>query len=684
MSKRPIAILLGCVMSLSAAGAWGASDIGKYGYQPTSNNLLNILFTNYGSWGIGYTSSAYPNFAYPAGSQYDHMVRGGIWIGAKVFCDTCPAGTPPQLVVSFGSQDQNGNSATPTSEFTPLPTKDLLEERSTLNGSKFFNRNAVSEQDLIARFRDVPGKKVGDEPHVPLNVNVTESIYSWAFSFARNFVVQHFEIRNSGPALRNVYVTHYTEMQTLNKAAYSRYPDLSSGETPYSKKLITFTPEQRLLTERYCASSTNCHYERAPVVVGVMVLGTRPDSLGTMYVPGDSASMLNARFLTHRYSGGLGQDDPAYARGDDSQKYALMTHPTEIEPQEAGVSDPSQWITVGPFPSIPTDSTITVDFAWVGGNSPDPDAALALARQAAKNAQLAFNLNYKLPTPPPSPRLYARPGDNSLELLWEGSPDSAYDATGPVGMERDFEGYRIYLGESANSLRQIAEFDLKDTTGFNVGLDSLRLPPGPPITFTHAVTAIDGSDSVAVDTMRYHYVIRGLRDGFKMFAAVTSFDTGNPRVESMESGETQNRMMVIPGPVNGQNGDLGVTVFPNPYRVEARWDAGAFAKDHYLWFANLPAKCKIRIYTIAGDLIYDADFDSATYHGANARGVYSQGRDFPIKAPTLSGSMYAWDLISRFNQAVASGLYLYSVEEVPSGRRQVGKFVIIKSDREEL
>jgi hypothetical protein len=416
-------------------------------------------------------------------------------------------------------------------------------------------------------------------------------------------------------------------------------------------------------------------------VVGVAVLGTRPDTLGTPYAHGDS---LRARFLTHKYSGGLGQDDPAYARGNDSQKYALMQHQTEIEPQEAGVSDPSQWITVGPFPSIPTDSTISVDFAFVGGASPDVEGALTAIKQAAKNAQLAFNLNYKLPTPPPSPRLYTRPGDHQLELLWEGSPDTAYDGTGPVGMERDFEGYRIYFGESANNLKLIADFDKKDTTGYNVGLDSLRLPPGPPITFTHVVQALDGSDSTAVDTMKYHYVIRGLRDGFKDFVAVTSYDTGNPRVESLESGETQNRMMVIPGPVNGQNADLGVTVFPNPYRVEARWDAGAFAKDHYLWFANLPARCKIRIYTIAGDLIYDADFDSATYHGANARGVYSQGRDFPIKAPQLSGSMYAWDLISRFNQAVASGLYLYSVEEVPSGKRQVGKFVIIKSDREEL
>jgi len=40
--------------------------------------------------------------------------------------------------------------------------------------------------------------------------------------------------------------------------------------------------------------------------------------------------------------------------------------------------------------------------------------------------------------------------------------------------------------------------------------------------------------------------------------------------------------------------------------------------------------------------------------------------------------MAAWDLVSRKDQGVASGLYLYAVEEPGGGNRQVGKFLIVK------
>ncbi len=55
-----------------------------------------------------------------------------------------------------------------------------------------------------------------------------------------------------------------------------------------------------------------------------------------------------------------------------------------------------------------------------------------------------------------------------------------------------------------------------------------------------------------------------------------------------------------------------------------------------------------------------------------------------MPAPTLSGATYAWNLITREGQAAATGLYLYSVEDKSGKRaRAVGKFLIVKSDREE-
>ncbi|HVP40301.1 MAG TPA: hypothetical protein VMS93_14075, partial [Candidatus Saccharimonadales bacterium] len=461
--------------------------VGGYGYRTTSNNLVNITFTNYGSWGLGYTSATTPNFSFPAGANFEHMVRGGLWIGGRVLCDS---GCVDQIAVSFGSEDQNGSVGTPVTEFTPLPNTPAtrLVELSSLANSIVYSPLAVSEQDLIAHFRDNPGTQVGSEPHVPLNVDVTEAIYSWSFSFAENFVIQHFTIRNVGELLRNVFITHYTEMQSLNKADYPLWPSFPSGAAPYAHKYYQYVPALRLLSEHYCNSvQSGCNFDRVPAVVGTMLLGTYPDSLGMRFGGADSSKVLTARFLTHGYSGSLGIGDTTYGRFTDPQKYSFMQHPTEIADQSQDPNDPSQWITVGPIPTMQSGDSISVDFAFLGGASADPAEAEALVEKAAQHALLAFNLSYKLPTPPPSPRLYARPGDHTLELLWEGSPDTTYDPTSPTGQERDFEGYRIYFGESANNMQLIAQFDRKDTTSFNTGLDSLRMPLDPPVVFNHTV-----------------------------------------------------------------------------------------------------------------------------------------------------------------------------------------------------
>jgi hypothetical protein len=123
--------------------------------------------------------------------------------------------------------------------------------------------------------------------------------------------------------------------------------------------------------------------------------------------------------------------------------------------------------------------------------------------------------------------------------------------------------------------------------------------------------------------------------------------------------------------------------------VEARWDTGRLVRDHYLWFANLPEEARIKIFTLAGDLVYETDFDGRVYQGANARGIYNPAADLDLGDPakgkarvSLSGATFGWNMISREGQAIATGLYLYSVEDKKTGDRQLGKFLVVKSDRE--
>ncbi|RKX70642.1 hypothetical protein DRP53_04405, partial [candidate division WOR-3 bacterium] len=100
---------------------------------------------------------------------------------------------------------------------------------------------------------------------------------------------------------------------------------------------------------------------------------------------------------------------------------------------------------------------------------------------------------------------------------------------------------------------------------------------------------------------------------------------------------------------------LNVKVVPNPYIVTNEWQ-----QTHYnrkLKFINLPDKCTIRIYTVAGDLI------KTIYH------------DNTYKQPNDAGGDEWWDILTDNDQLPASGVYLFHVDSDVG--EQVGKFAII-------
>jgi hypothetical protein len=80
--------------------------------------------------------------------------------------------------------------------------------------------------------------------------------------------------------------------------------------------------------------------------------------------------------------------------------------------------------------------------------------------------------------------------------------------------------------------------------------------------------------------------------------------------------------------------------------------------------------------------VYETDFDGATYHGLGTRGLYNPTSDLDVPPPDLSGSSFAWNLISKEGQAIATGIYLFAVKDLDTGKVQRGKFLVLKSDRE--
>ena len=83
---------------------------------------------------------------------------------------------------------------------------------------------------------------------------------------------------------------------------------------------------------------------------------------------------------------------------------------------------------------------------------------------------------------------------------------------------------------------------------------------------------------------------------------------------------------------------------------------------------------------MAGDLIQTIDFDADEYGATDVRGIYDPTDSWnPAREiPVLSGGMAAWDLTTRKDQAAATGLYIFSVKDLETGKIERGKFLIMK------
>ncbi|MFH1372570.1 MAG: hypothetical protein ABII79_02075 [bacterium] len=172
----------------------------------------------------------------------------------------------------------------------------------------------------------------------------------------------------------------------------------------------------------------------------------------------------------------------------------------------------------------------------------------------------------------------------------------------------------------------------------------------------------------------YDYVIKDLLPTVSYWVNVTAFDFGSPSsgLPSLESSRTVGAKSTYPlssvDEVAQRN--LKVFIYPNPYRIDAAYRslglegreseiAGDIAPDNRvrtIHFANLPARCTIRIHTLDGDLVREI--------------IHHKDPSDP------NASHDVWDLITRNTQLVVSGLYYWSVE-MEDGETQIGKLVII-------
>jgi len=158
-------------------------------------------------------------------------------------------------------------------------------------------------------------------------------------------------------------------------------------------------------------------------------------------------------------------------------------------------------------------------------------------------------------------------------------------------------------------------------------------------------------------------------NGFTYYYTVTSFDRGYS-VESSRQGlikvdncthtqgvpyECPDELAGISMEVDAQNEMFRIYVVPNPYRTGgSRLTTESYHNfpDDRVRFVNMPSNSLLRVYTVSGDLVWE-------YQHTGSLGNVE------------------WDTANRSGELIASGVYIYRVENADGGS-MFGRLVIIR------
>jgi len=673
----------------------------------TTIGNIGLTITNFGILGHGYNNPDAPSCMYKLYSnnpreQVEHFSYGGLWIGGK---GGIQGGTHVSTAIVDGVFDYGDQGF----EFTTTADEsDTIITKSSIITSRYFDPNAISHQDFICDFSDlnttVPGTEIEIPLHTPLGLSVHLESYAWNYSYADAFVILNYTVTNVSPnPINDVAVALWIDASIGNMNYTSIYEP--GGGWSWYDNLNGFVPEEKLAYQ-YDDDGDEGFAES---YLGIRFLGASTDS------------SYRVNYNQWQWNTSSSETFPDYVLPiDDESRYEVMgkDHPYSATPEAGGIPDEpaswmvilsasklgdllpgdslnfvfsiiaGRWATAGLSDSPARRENLVLNSQWAqlayNGEDVDGDGVLDLINEDLNendildpgedldndgNLDIFEDSNgngiidrYILPAPPPSPNLLVIPGNKKVTLYWDNLPETVED---PITREIDFEGYRIYSAPKTAGSRKsetlLAQFDIKNDIGYNTGLT--------PVLFD---TIIDGHQ------YSYRFVNDRLLTGWpnKYFYAVTAFDGGNPdnNLPSLESSLLENKTNVVPGAQANAQNRRKVGVYPNPYKAQALWD-GFGERERMIWFTNLPGKAMIRIYTLSGELVDTIEHNSDTYNGTGIRLLEST---IGSTETVFSGGEHAWDLITQYDQAVATGLYLFTVEDLDTGEVFQGKFLIIK------
>ena len=673
----------------------------------TSVGNLGLTVTNFGILGNGWNrmenGSINPSCQYKQNTeiireQIEHFSYCGLWVGGIV---------NGQRRVSTAIVDgvfESGSEGFEMFAESPIQIKSSISSTNQDSMAKYYSPNAVSHQDMISNFKDYNEVNIEIPNHIPLGIDIHLESYAWNYSYADAFVILNYSLKNvSEDTIKNIYAGIWADPSIAN-FNYTDYYTPGGGFTWYDNlngfdKTIDNSGFSRDIAYQYDADGDDGW---AQSYLGISVLGSNipNQNLTTFYNQWVWTNSSNSDYPAYsmpindneRYQklssnvptgSGIEYTSEGYPASENSWMFLVSAGPIGSQANEDTTSwklppgDSCQIVfTVvcalwdqgsnGDSPSQKNNLYVNYDWAQKAYNGEDRNRNNILDEEEDTNDNQVLD-RYILPAPPPIPNMHVQVESKKAIIYWQKNAESFVD---PISREKDFEGYKIYgatktENDSLGEFSLLLEVDKKNDIGYNTGFSIVQI-----------VNEYGDPDSIFINNSYYHYKFENvnIKDGWLNYYSITAYDRGDPssNLESLESSIYSNRVYIYPGSkvVSESIWEGMPSVYPNPYKGQALWD-GYSSRGKMIWFRNLPNKAEIRIFSLAGDLIDIIQHDES-YRGEDILNIDSK------KNPKMSGGEHAWDMVTMYDQATASGLYLFSVENKDTGEFKEGKFLIIK------
>ncbi len=604
--------------------------------------------TNYGMLGDDSYQDRSPSCDYPGGSGNSYLYRGSLWLSG--FVD----GT-------FHCNKVEDD------EYSPIDSIHVIT-----------GQDALSEEDTYTRYYDV--KTPLAPQHFSLGLEITERTYAWSASYAADFIIYEYTIKNVGIDTDNdgfpdtpqevddFYFTHrldgdVSKLPTWDaESKFSNQDDLTMANgVPWDEwmsKVPQLAGKEYLLSNAPVDSSMvfmfdadNPNYDADN---GVADDFGNPGADGKLQTPG----FLGFRILKtepempkHSFHQCNIYNDP----GSDQETWDRMIGVAEYENillinEEVYPYDYRGILTFGPLDSLATGDSVIVTAALGVGCDPDSGGAYSLA-DLCKDMEVAkfivdndYNISAEALSPGAPEVTVSEYIENKvtagIKIEWDNS----------LEVHPEFQSYIVSKGvKTATGEIEWEEMAVyTDTTG------SDSWPPPVSGESTYQI-----NDDDVINGLVYYYSVQTATRDIQYplsFGVITSniLDSKSFNVISPANPEATDNLDRI-------------KVVPNPYIGSASWNNRTPSSntpwEHRLQFTNLPGDAIIKIFTLDGDYVAEIRADVSVI----------SGEEFDVS----NSSVAEWDLMTRNNQEAAPGIYMYVVDS-PSLGTKTGKFVIVR------